>query len=287
MAKIDGRVNIDSAGLLTFEAQGVTAEEDLLCAVCGEHMELGAKGAKAAAIFDTQRHHALCQLAVDPGNGEALRSHVMHTWCAKVACSLEACPGCLEEAPEKPQPKARITRMGFDVGGVIVRHREDMEEDTAGLTREDYLKVKAAPGALESLAVVVRLLGSDNVHIISKCGPETEKRTRDWMKHSGFFKNTGILRENVHFVRLVKEKAPKVAELGLDGFVDDRMDVLRPMLSLPKVRPLLFMPDQKVLGLSPDFWIPRVEKLSGWEAVLALLHPEPADVGSVGSDSPG
>ena len=61
------------------------------------------------------------------------------------------------------------------------------------------------------------------------------------MEHSGFFERTGIQRKNVHFCRDVKDKAPIVAKLELDGFVDDRIDVLRPMLSLPRVRPLLFM----------------------------------------------
>eukprot|EP00439_Symbiodinium_sp_Y106_P060509 s309_g8.t4 len=213
-------------------------------------------GAKAAAVVDTQRHQALCQLAADPESGDMLRSHIMHTWCAEVAAGMGACPACFEDATESEiQPKTRIRRIGFDIGGVIVPHREDREdaEDIAGLTREDYLQVEAGPGALE------------NVYIISKCGPETEARTREWMEHSGFFERTGIQRKNVHFCRDVKDKAPIVAKLELDGFVDDRIDVLRPMLSLPRVRPLLFMlnPEvsQDVLGLSPVFWIPRMEKL--------------------------
>ena len=253
MAKIDGRVNItslvDSAvGLITFEGHCISGEEELLCACCQERIGFGAK---AAALVDTQRHRALCQMAEDPESGEALQSHIMHTWCAEAVSSLEACPGCLDKASEEPQPKARIARIGFDVGGVIVQHQEDSEEDTAGLTGEDYLQVRAAPMALESLAFVVGSLGSHNVHIISKCGPETESRTREWMEHSGFFERTGIRHDNVHFCRDVKDKAPMVESLRLDGFVDDRMDVLRPMLSLPKVRPFLFMPNQEVLGRSP------------------------------------
>ncbi|CAJ1376391.1 unnamed protein product [Effrenium voratum] len=275
MAKIDGRIHISSCvdsttGLITFEEQCVTGEEGLLCAVCLETIGFGAK---AAAVVDTQRHCALCQLAADPENGEALRSHIMHTWCAE-GVGLEACPACSSPSSGKGKKPAPIARIGFDIGGVIVRHRDmfDSEVDTAGLTGEDYLEVQAAPLALESLAAVVACLGAGNVHIISKCGPETESRTRQWMDKTGFFEKTGIQRENLHFCRDVKDKAPIVAELRLDGFVDDRIDVLRPMLSLPGVRPLLFMPNQEVLGRSPVFWIPRVEKLAGWASVLAILQ---------------
>ncbi|CAE7352451.1 slc35a4, partial [Symbiodinium necroappetens] len=232
MANIDGRVDLGAfvgreAGFLSFERQRVAGEEDLLCAVCQEEMGFGAK---AAAVVDTHRHRALCQLAADPESGETLRSHIMHTWCAEVAAGMEACPACFDEATGIQQ-KTRIGRIGFDIGGVIVPHREDRddaEEDAVGLTREDYLQVEAAPGALVSLSVVVGSLGSENVCIISKCGPETEARTREWMEHSGFFERTGIQQKNVHFCRDVKDKAPIVAKLDLDAFVDDRIDVLRP-----------------------------------------------------------
>ena len=124
-------------------------------------------GAKAAAVVDTHRHRALCQLAADPESGGTLRSHIMHTWCAEVAAGMEACPACLNEATGIQQ-KTRIGRIGFDIGGVIVPHREDRddaEEDAVGLTREDYLQVEAALGALVSLSVVVGSLGSENLGI--------------------------------------------------------------------------------------------------------------------------
>ena len=125
MAKIDGRIHISSCvdsttGLITFEEQCVTGEEGLLCAVCLETIGFGAK---AAAVVDTQRHCALCQLAADPENGEALRSHIMHTWCAE-GVGLEACPACSSPSSGKGKKPAPIARIGFDIGGVIVRHRD-------------------------------------------------------------------------------------------------------------------------------------------------------------------
>ena len=253
MAIVDGRLTL-AAGSITFECRSGE------CTVCGEAIR-----GRAAAAVDRENGRAFCALAADPIHGEQLCCHVMHAYCAD---GTVGCPGCAgAAAAEAPS----IRRMGFDVGGVIVRHREDLEVDSAGLTGEDYLHTQATEGALETLAAVVLRLGSENVYIISKCGAETEARTLEWMDHSGFFEKTGIRRGHVHFCRDVKEKAPLVAKLKLDAFVDDRLDVLRPMLSVASVRPMLFMPRQEVVGQSPAFWIPRLEKLEGWESVRALV----------------
>lgn len=271
MAIIDGRLTVCSnfaAASITFDyhANSMTGPS---CVVCGGAIRDG----MAAAAIDLDNHEAVCQLAADPRHGEALCCHVMHTYCAEYLTE-SACPGCVEDDSRALTPPA-ITRIGFDVGGVIVRHREerDLESgvDTAGLMGADYLHAEATVGALDTLAEVVKSLGSENVHIISKCGPETEARTRGWMEFSAFFEKTGIQRKNVHFCRDVKDKAPLVAQLKLDAFIDDRIDVLRPMLSLAAVRPILFMPKQEA-GQSAEFWIPRIEKLKGWEGVLALLE---------------
>lgn len=275
MAIIDGRLTVCSSSTsawITFDydaGSGIPGP----CVVCGDPIRVG----KAAAAVDMSSHGAQCELAVDPRHGDALCCHIMHTWCAEYLDDA-SCPGCTDSSGTPTSDIAQIpppiTRIGFDVGGVIVRHREDMDldsgVDTAGLLGDDYLHAQATAGALHVLADVVKRLGRENVHIISKCGAETEARTIEWMEYSGFFEKTGIQRQHVHFCRDVKDKAPLVAKLKLDAFVDDRIDVLRPMLSLVGVRPLLFMPKQETLGQSPAFWIPRIEKLAGWESVRAL-----------------
>lgn len=274
MAIIDGRLTVCSSSFtsasITFDYHAGSGTGPS-CAVCGDPIR-----GKAAAAIDMSSHGALCKLAADPRNGDVLCCHIMHVYCAEYLTD-SVCPGCTDSAspPDTAQiPLPPVTSIGFDVGGVIVRHREDMDldsgVDTAGLMGDDYLHAQATPGALDTLADVVKRLGRENVHIISKCGAETEARTLEWMEYSGFFEKTGIQRQHVHFCRDVKDKAPLVAKLKLDAFVDDRIDVLRPMLSLVGVRPLLFMPKHETLGQSPAFWIPRIEKLAGWESVRAL-----------------
>lgn len=273
MATIDGHLTVCSSSLvsasITFDYHADSGIPSPSCVVCGDPIRAG----KAATAIDMSSHEALCKLAADPRHGDALCCHIMHAWCAEYLTE-SVCPGCTDPAsPAAQVPLPPITRVGFDVGGVIVRHRGDMDSgvDTAGLLGDDYLHAQATAGALDTLADVVKRLGRENVHIISKCGAETEARTLEWMEYSGFFEKTGIERQHVHFCRDVKDKAPLVAKLKLDAFVDDRIDVLRPMLSLVGVRPLLFMPKQEILGQSPAFWIPRMEKLAGWESVRALL----------------
>ena len=276
MAIIDGRLTVCSSSTsasITFDYNADSGIPGPSCVVCGDPIRVG----KAAAAIDMSSHGALCKLAADPRHGDALCCHIMHAWCAEYLTD-SLCPGCTDPASPTADtaqiPLPPIRRIGFDVGGVIVRHREDMDLDSgvdrAGLLGDDYLHAQATAGALDTLADVVKKLGRENVHIISKCGAETEARTLEWMEYSGFFEKTGIQRQHVHFCRDVKDKAPLVAKLKLDAFVDDRIDVLRPMLSLVGVRPLLFMPKQETLGQSPAFWIPRIEKLAGWESVRAL-----------------
>lgn len=220
MAIIDGRLTVCSnfaAASITFDyhANSMTGPS---CVVCGGAIRDG----RAAAAIDLDNHEAVCQLAADPRHGEALCCHVMHTYCAEYLTE-SACPGCVEDDSRALTPPA-ITRIGFDVGGVIVRHREerDLESgvDTAGLMGADYLHAEATVGALDTLAEVVKSLGSENVHIISKCGPETEARTRGWMEFSAFFEKTGIQRKNVHFCRDVKDKAPLVAHANIGAFFE-------------------------------------------------------------------
>ncbi|MBI2048098.1 MAG: hypothetical protein HYT27_03075, partial [Parcubacteria group bacterium] len=73
----------------------------------------------------------------------------------------------------------------------------------------------------------------DRVFIVSKCGPRVEKKTREWLAHHHFFERTGILREHVRFCRMRHHKAPLCHELGITHFVDDRLEVLGFMTTVP------------------------------------------------------
>jgi hypothetical protein len=48
----------------------------------------------------------------------------------------------------------------------------------------------------------------------------------DWMTAQGFFRDYGILRENVYFESTRQEKIARIARLGCSHFIDDLEEVL-------------------------------------------------------------
>ncbi|MFC0005364.1 hypothetical protein [Micromonospora siamensis] len=116
----------------------------------------------------------------------------------------------------------RMRLLGVDVGGVIIEPA-DSDEDTS-FFGPNWRLTPPVPGAFEALATLTGL--ADEVHVVSKCGESTERRTRDWLAHHGFHDRTGIGPERLHFCRSRPEKGPIAARLGLTDFVDDRLEVL-------------------------------------------------------------
>ena len=121
-------------------------------------------------------------------------------------------------------------RLGVDIGRVII-HGDGPDTNFIGGSDEDALRAPAMIGVLEALSrLCARFEG--RVWIVSKCGPRIEARSRAWLEAHRFFETTGILRQNLRFCRNRKDKAPICLELGIDFFVDDRVDVLLPMLAI-------------------------------------------------------
>ncbi|MGC1184369.1 MAG: hypothetical protein WBA31_04350 [Candidatus Dormiibacterota bacterium] len=119
--------------------------------------------------------------------------------------------------------------LGVDVGGVIIdRASEDSDTSFFG---ENYLLTPPVPGAFKELGDLTLRFGR-RVHVISKCGPSVEGKTRSWLRSHDFFEITGIPTDNLHFVRTREEKAPICEALGVTHFIDDRVDVLQSMTSV-------------------------------------------------------
>jgi len=114
--------------------------------------------------------------------------------------------------------------LGVDIGGVVIDRINDAT-DTSFFGRR-YLETTAVPGAIEALARLVAGRFGSRVHFVSKCGPNTERKTREWLAHHDVFGRTGIAAANLHFCRRRHEKAPIAEALRLSHFIDDRMTVL-------------------------------------------------------------
>ncbi|MEV4478158.1 hypothetical protein [Micromonospora coxensis] len=155
-------------------------------------------------------------------------------------------------------------RLGVDVGGVIIE-LSDGDDDTS-FFGPAYLRTPPVDGVVEALAAVVPLF--DEVHVVSKCAEPTERRTRHWLAHHGFHARTGIGPERLHFCRTRPEKGPIAARLGLTHFVDDRLEVLGHLDTVP--HRYLFRPRPDEVEAYREH-LPGVRRVQSWPELAAEL----------------
>lgn len=120
--------------------------------------------------------------------------------------------------------------LGVDVGGVIIDGVKNDGTDTSFFGK-NYLKTSAVPGVFEALAFLRPRF--DDIYIVSKCGEHIQKKTREWLAHQDFYGRTEILEENIRFCLERPEKAPLCESLGITHFVDDKLEVLSYLHSVP------------------------------------------------------
>ncbi len=98
----------------------------------------------------------------------------------------------------------------------------------------DFLMTPEIEGGIDGVAALIT--AGHVVHLVSKCGPGVQRKTEMWLDARDVFTRTGLPAENVHFVRQRPDKAPVADRLGLDAFVDDRLDVLTTLRGRPHAR---------------------------------------------------
>lgn len=123
-----------------------------------------------------------------------------------------------------------MERLGIDIGRVIIGPVIGGRADTSFLSggMDRALQTPAAEGALEAIAVLVRRFAG-RVWLVSKCGARVERKSRRWLDHCDFYGRTGLPRDQLEFCLERRDKAPIARTLGLTHFIDDHLDVLRPM----------------------------------------------------------
>lgn len=157
--------------------------------------------------------------------------------------------------------------LGVDIGGVIIDRAND-KTDTSFFS-ENYLLTTPVPGALESLAYLASNF-FPAVYLISKCGPQIEAKTRDWLKHHDFFRKTSIPPENLHFCRERKNKAVICHNLGISHFIDDRLEVLSCLDQVPNL--YLFKPNPDEIKRY-EIHLEKVTRIESWEDLLKKIIP--------------
>ncbi len=137
--------------------------------------------------------------------------------------------------------------LGIDIGRVIIS-AGDTGDDTSFLTGCDVDAMETPP-MRDGFAVIARLAEATGgrVWLVSKAGPRIARRSARWLGHHRFYARTGVPEGNLRFCRKRHEKAGICAGLGIDAFIDDRPDVLQPMLGIVEHR-LLFGPQRRGRG---------------------------------------
>ncbi|MDG4838041.1 hypothetical protein O7631_16090 [Micromonospora sp. WMMD967] len=161
----------------------------------------------------------------------------------------------------------RMRRLGVDIGGVIIEPA-DGDADTSFFGAH-YLRTPVVHGAFDALAALGPAF--DEVHLVSKCGEATERRTREWLAHHDFAARTGIPVERLHFCRTRPDKAPIAERLGLTHFVDDKLEVLGYLTSVP--HRFLFRPRPAEVAARAAL-LPLVHRVESWPELTSLLRAD-------------
>lgn len=118
-------------------------------------------------------------------------------------------------------------RLGIDIGRVIMAPVLGGKADTSFLQGglEQALRTPPSPGAFAAIATLVQACRRQ-AWLVSKAGPNVQRKTWLWLEHHDFYRHTGIKPGHVYFCLRREDKAAHCAALGITHFVDDRLDVL-------------------------------------------------------------
>jgi len=165
-----------------------------------------------------------------------------------------------------------VNKIGIDIGGVIIDRARNDNSDTS-LFGANYLNAHAVDGAMQVISKINKELFPNETYIISKCGANIERKSREWLKHNGFYEQTGMSEDKVHFCRQRADKAPIAQKLGLTHFIDDKLEVLGYMYDIVPHR-ILFNPSLEEMRRAGPLVGPVMPVFS-WGEVLCCLKAIP------------
>lgn len=154
--------------------------------------------------------------------------------------------------------------LGIDVGGVIIKNA-DNDADTSFMGK-NYLATPAMSDALSTISRLSEMF--DQVVLVSKCGTTVQAKTREWLAHHQFYEQTHVDPADVHFCRERHEKAPICEQLGVTHFVDDRLEVLSYLKTVP--HRYLFCPNPKEVAKF-ERYLPEVQRVESWRELYDQL----------------
>jgi hypothetical protein len=157
-------------------------------------------------------------------------------------------------------------RLGVDIGGVIMERLASPVGN--GRSGAQECRAPLVPGALEALRRLNQGRFQHRIYVVSQWQAEHHEVVSDWLSRQHFCARTGI---DAKHVRLCAQKADKVdicRELGITHFIDDRLEVLSGLRSVP--HRYLFDQHPEEAGRF-DSSLPGIHEVRTWDDVLAAL----------------
>jgi hypothetical protein len=155
-----------------------------------------------------------------------------------------------------------VPALGVDIGGVIMDRVND-RTDTS-FFKDNYLNTTTTRNVVEVLRKLAMEKFKHRIYLVSKCGKETEKKTLHWLEYHNFYTRTGIGKNNVYFCRHRSDKAQICKELGINTFVDDRLEVLGYISE--DCKKYLFNPDPEEVK-KHQIHLPGVVLVQNWDEI--------------------
>lgn len=156
--------------------------------------------------------------------------------------------------------------LGIDVGGVIIDRKRNDNTDTS-LFMSNYLNAHAVLDAFTTIKELQARF-QDRIFIVSKCGQNIERKTREWMVHNKFPELAGVPMDRVNFCRQRADKAPICQRLGVTHFIDDKLEVLSYLESVP--HKYLFDPSPAEVKAYAKH-LPKVTQVATWKELQGIL----------------
>ena len=153
------------------------------------------------------------------------------------------------------------SRIGIDIEGVI-RGKTAMSR-----TIDEYLAATPLKNAAKTIKSLVKLFGSDNIFIISRCPEYAEDVILQWLDNQKFFTDINLDSSNVYFCRERAGKAPIAKRLQLTHFIDDRIDALDAMKDIVANR-ILFTGGSNHHNTEID---DNIIVLDSWNSILEYI----------------
>lgn len=161
----------------------------------------------------------------------------------------------------------RTPRLGIDIGRVIMAPVKGGKADTSFLSGslERAMRTPPSPGALEGVAELVEAF-QGQAWLISKAGPRVQDKTKHWLRHWHFYRETGLPQNHLRFCLERSQKAGHCKQLCITHFIDDRLDVLE---HLKEVVPNLYLfGEQPKLDQVPDWATP----VADWRQTTSIVR---------------